>query len=184
MARWKLQADVRVTVLDCSENIYFKDGYGHDYGCRVIPLTNSNPPFATRSLWFAEHEAQSDPYIICNDDNLILSKDFVENGLRVMRENPEYGCISGVVTNGDGSEFELNHPGDVREIHAVGGCVFLRKGLVKEFPPLEDKYWDLERHRQIVAAGFKSGYSRHMPYLHMGAGFSIANPAFFTGAAK
>ena len=178
VARWKMQPDVRVWP------IVFDDGLRYDFGTQCSATSWNDPmlPFATNSLKLAEHYAESDPYIICNDDNLILTPDFVQNGLRVMRDNPEFGCVSGVVTNGEGSEFELNHPGDVREIHAVGGCVFLRKGLVTEFPPLEDPYWDVERHRQVTAKGFKSGYTRHCPYLHMGAKFSIASPAWFTGA--
>jgi hypothetical protein len=129
----------------------------------------------------AEMISQSDPYIICNDDNLPYGQDFVSKGLSVMEQYPDYGVISGVVVNGEGSEFEMNGP-RVKEIHAVGGLVFLRKGLVTKFPPLEDRYWDGERHKQVVEKGFKSGYSRDLPYLHMGAHFSIANPAFFVGA--
>lgn len=186
VARWKMQKDVNVHVFfatDADKEKKTLPGFRVDFGCDTSRIPDCfNIPFATTSLQWAEKYSKSDPYIICNDDVLIYGPDFVQNGLRLMRENPDYGCISGVVTNGDQSEFELNHEGDVREIHAVGGCVFLRKGLVTEFPPLEDCYWDLERHRQIVAKGFKSGYSRHMPYLHMGARFSVANPAFHTGA--
>lgn len=184
VARWKMQPDVRVHVLraiggmDANMAKYL---WATELEVTSFPNVDSYP-FATASLEHTEQCAESPVYIISNDDILIYGPDFVQNGLRLMRENPDYGCISGVVTNGDQSEFELNHEGDVREIHAVGGCVFLRKGLVTEFPPLEDCYWDLERHRQIVAKGFKSGYSRHMPYLHMGARFSVANPAFHTGA--
>ncbi len=93
----------------------------------------------------------------------------------------EYGVISGVVVNGDGADYEMRGP-EVQEIHAVGGLVFLRKGLIAEFPAMEDPFWDSERHRQVIAKGFKSGYSPRLPYLHMGAKFSIASPAWFTGA--
>lgn len=136
-------------------------------------------PFATASLELAEQLAESDPYIISNDDVLIYGLDFVQNGLRMMETHPDFGIISGVVTNG---HEQYSSEEDVHEIHAVGGLVFLRKGLMKQWPPLEDGYWDVERHRQIVAAGYKSGYTKHCPYLHMGAKFSIASPAFWTGA--
>lgn len=136
-------------------------------------------PFAAASLEMAEQLAESDPYIIANDDALIYGQDFVQNGLGVMERNPDYGVISGAVVNGD--QFQFDGP-ELTEIHAVGGLVFLRKGLVTEFPPLEDAYWDCERDRQIKAKGFRSGYTRLCPYLHMGANFSVANPAFFTGA--
>lgn len=174
VARWKMQKDVNVHVLQCVDGCL-----PHDFECRTIPLNNINPPFAARTMWWAEHEAISDPYIIANDDTLIYGQDFVENGLKIMEKYPEFGVVSGAVTNGD--QFQLDGP-EITEIHAVGGLVFLRKGLVTEFPPLEDCYWDLERHRQVVAKGFKSGYTRMCPYLHMGANFSVANPAFFVGA--
>lgn len=154
-------------------------GHGFDFDCDKMIWIPNDPPFAASSLQLAEDQAQSDPYIICNDDNLPYGKDFVSKGLDIMARHPEYGVISGVVTNGH-EPYDTEN--EVHEIHAVGGLVFIRKGLVTEFPPLEDCYWDLERHRQVTAKGFKSGYSHKLPYLHMGAHFSVANPAFFTGA--
>lgn len=174
VARWKMQKDVNVFVLSS------EDGIEHDFGCESLELGNvPSEPFATQSLRIAEQLAKSDPYIIANDDALIYGQDFVENGLKVMRDNPDYGVISGAVVNGD--QFQFDGP-ELTEIHAVGGLVFLLKGLVTEFPPLEDCYWDCERDRQIKAKGFRSGYTRMCPYLHMGANFSVANPAFFVGA--
>lgn len=174
VARWKMQKDCRVIVLG------WWDGLAHDFKCPTLGLANfPADPFAAGSLREAEHRAQSDPYIICNDDNLPYGQDFVSKGLDIMARHPEYGVISGVVSNGH-EPYDTEN--EVHEIHAVGGLVFLRKGLVTEFPPLEDAHWDLERHRQVTAKGFKSGYSHRLPYLHMGAHFSVANPSFFTGA--
>lgn len=173
VARWKMQKDVNVTVLQ------WADGITYDFGdCQLWQPVGSGI-FATDSLACAEQLAKSDTYIIANDDALIYGQDFVENGLKVMENHPDFGVVSGAVVNGD--QFQFDGP-EVTEIHAVGGLVFLRKGLVTEFPPLEDAYWDLERHRQVVAKGFRSGYTRKCPYLHMGANFSVANPAFFVGA--
>lgn len=169
-----MQKDVNVTVLYCLGN-----EWDYDFGCEERLLTNVDVPYATQSLQYAEDNAQSDSYIIANDDTLIYGQDFVENGLHIMEKYPDFGCVSGAVTNGD--QFQLDGP-EITEIHAVGGLVFLRKGLVTEFPPLEDCYWDLERDRQVKAKGFRTGYTRMCPYLHMGANFSVANPAFFTGA--
>lgn len=180
VARWKMQKDCRVSVFtwsDCPEHLRydFADVY-------MQSVKNENylhyKPFATHTLEFAEEQAQSDPYIICNDDNLPYGQDFVSKGLDLMDRHPEYGIISGVVVNGE----PYGRVNDVHEIHAVGGLVFLRKGLVTEFPALEDAFWDGERHRQITEKGFKSGYSHKLPYLHMGAGFSVANPSHFNGA--
>ncbi len=176
VARWKMQKDVRVHVISWSGGVTPYTPWPS--GTHVIG-NQQDKPFAAYSLEIAEKCAQSDPYIVSNDDCLIYGSDFVQNGLKMMRENPSFGCVSGAVINGD--QYQLDGP-DIHEIHAVGGLVFLRKGLVKEFPPLEDAYWDIERHRQVVAAGYKSGYTKHCPYLHMGAKFSVANPAFHTGA--
>ena len=179
VARWKMQKDVRVTVLRCTSS-GIKEMLNYGFGCETVLLANDlHNPFSAKSLRQAESRAQSDPYIISNDDTLIYGQDFVQNGLNIMEKYPDFGCVSGAVTNGD--QFTLDGP-ELTEIHAVGGLVFLRKGLVTEFPPLEDAYWDIERHRQVVAKGFRSGYTRVCPYLHMGANFSVANPAFFTGA--
>ena len=169
VARWKMQKDCRVHVLQTGLPYEFND---------VEVLRVPEKPFAMHSLKLAEHFADTNPYIICNDDNLPYGQDFVEKGLDIMARHPEYGVISGIVTNGH-EPYDTEN--EVHEIHAVGGLVFLRKGLVTEFPPLEDCYWDLERHRQVTAKGFKSGYSHRLPYLHMGAHFSVANPSFFTG---
>lgn len=175
VARWKMQKDVRVTTLVWSGSLWY-DFRGDD---RSIENT-AECPFATASLQMAEQMATSDPYIICNDDNLPYGADFVSKGLGIMERNPEYGVVSGVVTNGH-EPIAQDGP-EVTELHAVGGLVFLRKGMVTEFPPLEDCFWDGERHKQVIAKGFRSGYARELPYLHMGAKFSVANPAFFVGA--
>ncbi len=180
VARWKMQKDVRVHVLSWDGGIKYDWWKTHREGEYVGEYINeSGFPFATLSLQAAEMIAQSDPYIIANDDTLIYGQDFVSNGLKVMQDHPDFGCVSGAVTNGD--QFQLDGP-EITEIHAVGGLVFLRKGLVTEFPPLEDAYWDIERFNQVTRKGFKSGYTRMCPYLHMGAQFSVANPAFFVGA--
>lgn len=178
VARWKMQKDVNVTVLDCYGKRCSHLGWDWE-DCKSDELPDSPIPFATASLRYAENHSESDPYIIANDDALIYGQDFVENGLKIMEKYPEFGCVSGAVVNGD--QFRFDGP-ELTEIHAVGGLVFLRKGLVTEFPPLEDCHWDVERHRQLVEKGFKSGYTRKCPYLHMGANFSVANPAFFVGA--
>lgn len=174
VARWKMQKDCRVIILVWEGGVdAFRWKGAYLFGNKEIP-------FASGSLSFAEHDATpGDPYIICNDDNLPYGQDFVEKGLDIMARHPEYGVISGVVTNGH-EPYDTEN--EVHEIHAVGGLVFLRKGLVTEFPPLEDAFWDGERHKQVIAKGFKSGYSHRLPYLHMGAHFSVANPSFFTGA--
>lgn len=178
VARWKMQRDVRVCPL------VWDGGLPYDFNCGFWSSYVNIPecPYASLSLQAAEMIAQSDPYIICNDDNLPYGQDFVSNGLKIMQRNPEYGCVSGVVVNGEGFPVEGFHGPEITEIHAVGGLVFLRKGIVTEFPALEDPFWDGERHRQVVAKGFKSGYARDLQYLHMGAKFSIASPAWFTGA--
>lgn len=178
VARWKMQMDVRVAVLACKD---FDSAWDwQKYADDVILIPNKEDmPFATKSLMLAEEFADSDPYIISNDDCLIYGSDFVRNGLHVMAQNSDFGCVSGAVTNGD--QFKIDGP-EITEIHAVGGLVFLRKGLVTEFPPLEDCFWDGERHKQVVAKGFRSGYTKMCPYLHIGANFSVANPAFFVGA--
>lgn len=168
-----MQKDVNVTVLQ------WEGGIPYDFGDCVRWQPVGCGIFATDSLACAERLAKSDTYIIANDDALIYGQDFVENGLKIMENHSDFGVVSGAVVNGD--QFQFDGP-EITEIHAVGGLVFLRKGLVTEFPPLEDAYWDIERHRQVVAKGFRSGYTRKCPYLHMGANFSVANPAFFVGA--
>jgi hypothetical protein len=179
VARWKMQAAVRVVPLVWQDGLQYD--FSENYKYRKTAFSNTpDCPFATLTLEYAERMAETDPYIICNDDNLPYGQDFVSKGLALMERNPEYGVVSGVVTNGH-EPYATDGP-EVTEIHAVGGLVFLRKGLVTEFPPLEDCFWDGERHKQVIAKGFKSGYARDLPYLHMGAKFSVANPAFFVGA--
>jgi hypothetical protein len=177
VARWKMQKDARVWPIVCDE------GLRYDFKTKWSGTAWNDPscPFATVSLQLAEERAESDPYIICNDDNLPYGQDFVSKGLSIMERYPDYGVISGMVVNGEGTDAEMAGP-EVKEIHAVGGLVFLRKNLVTEFKPLEDAYWDGYRHAQVIAKGFKSGLAKDLPYLHMGAHFSVANPAFFVGA--
>lgn len=180
IARWRMQKDIKLHVIVCvNQPMYHKLENVFPLLPLVGEVNHPGDPFATSSLHYAEMYAKSPIYVICNDDNLPYGQDFVAKGIDIMNRYSDYGVISGVVVNG---HEQFNSDREVTEIHAVGGLVFLRKGLVTEFPPLEDCFWDGERHKQVIGKGFKSGYAKDLPYLHMGAHFSVANPDFFVGA--
>lgn len=179
VGRWRMQKDCRVHIIQWQDGLKYDWWKGHrekEWICECINIPES--PFSTWSLQQAELLSESNPYIICNDDSLIYGQDFVSKGLSLMERYPDFGIISAMHVNGHG----YNTENEVTEVHAVGGLVFLRKGLVTEFPPLPDSQWDGDRHRQIINKGYKSGYARDLKYLHIGEHFSIASPAYFTGA--
>lgn len=168
--RWLMERDIRLHVIECSSAKYpLFDG--------PSPMRHVLSPvkFWIRSKELAEQQAQSDIYIVSDDDHLVLGKTWLEDGLRVMKNHLDYGMlaswsINGEVPEKDGDEW-------VWDSDSIGCPCFIRKGIVKEFPdgPLAEYDGILTRH--INALGWKTGFLRTLRNNHIGLGYSQVIPA-------
>lgn len=97
-ARWELEPDIRLIL--------------------VTPelIGASGKEFQSEHRRYAAENAQSDAYVVAEDDVMPLGKDFVSRGLYVMTQYPDYGVLvartiweqptQGVLdVNGDGIDF-------------------------------------------------------------------------------
>jgi hypothetical protein len=127
---------------------------------------------------FADEWAKSDPYIITDDDVLIVGKDWVKRGLEAMLANPEYGvCSTLSLVEG---ENEAKGSGVIYPMHAVGQPMWIRKGLMADLPPFDFTFECQVIQSHIEAKGFKEGIINGLRHNHIGHGFS-GTPVHFWG---
>lgn len=117
----------------------------------------------------AESLAQSKIYILADDDCLPppdLDCAYVES---IFDRLPDFGLLAIGNPNRD---YGMYTDQDVVEAWACGGIRFIRKGIVTEFPDNftgDDGMFD----GYLKKAGYRSGYLRKWPLMHMGDGYSV-----------
>jgi hypothetical protein len=120
---------------------------------------------------FAEMAADSDPYIICDDDILIWGKDWVKRGLEAMEHHPEYGiCSTLSLVEG---ENQATGQGEIYPMHSVGQPMWVRKGICTEIPKDTTFTYECQViHKLCERKGFKMGIISGIRHNHIGSGFS------------
>jgi hypothetical protein len=130
-----------------------------------------------------EKSAESDPYIVTDDDCLIVGKEWVRRAVGLVLANPTYAIVStlsliegenlAVPTNGD----------DIYRMHAVGQPMLIRKGFCRELPEMDLNSECGVLHKMVLDKGYQMGliHPKHkIRHNHMGHGFS-GNPALRWG---
>ncbi|MHC5066130.1 MAG: hypothetical protein ACYTG5_19395 [Planctomycetota bacterium] len=125
----------------------------------------------------ADIAAESDIYVVADDDCLPRAEPFVEYALKVMGEHPEFAILSLLPTNARimrwrPQDYETYEHEDVTEHVSVGGIRFCRKGILEEWPEMTGKGYDREHGDAIRDAGYRVGYFRHLTMNHLGEGYS------------
>jgi hypothetical protein len=124
---------------------------------------------------------------VIDDDMLIYGPEFGRRGEELLLAHPEYGFICAHPTNEsqgpccDTESFGLE---EIIESHSVGGAGFVRKGIITDFPPIDNAGYDGHIDRQLRAKGLKEGYFRDLSYLHLGSRYSVSSPAHCGGYEK
>lgn len=139
----------------------------HWAGKLIKPLDR----FHIDSKRYAEEHAKSDVYVVFDDDQLILGKDWLDKGLRVMEKNPEYGMlacwmITGEVPAGCGPDEHL------WQSSSIGCPYFVRKGILTDTPETPIAGYDTDLTNYVESKGWKIGFMRHVRYNHLGSGYS------------
>jgi len=135
--------------------------------------------------------AQTDPYIISDDDVLIVGKDWVKRAAALMLANPHFAIVSTLsLVEGE----NLAVPGyisgkpeeqqmDIYPMHAVGQPMLIRKGICVDLPPMDLNNECGTLHKFVLDKGYEMGLihpKHHIRHNHMGHAFS-SNPSLFWG---
>jgi len=127
---------------------------------------------------FAEQTALSDPYIVTDDDVLLVGKDWVNRAVKAMLGHPEYrACSTLSLVEG---ENQATGEGEIYEMHAVGAPMIIRKGTMVDLPDMDLNNECGTIHKMILDRGGKEGLINGLRHNHLGHGFS-SNPALFWG---
>src|SRR5438094_2753802 len=129
VSRWKLDKDANITLLTIGAPA------GDFLGVKCIAVPRDQ--FWTRAKQYAEDNAKSEIYVVADDDQLIIGKDWVKRGVEILQAHPEFGLLSAHSVNG---EVQETTEGDeqIFTIQSSVGCpYFMRKGAIKKFPESE-----------------------------------------------
>lgn len=124
-------------------------------------------------LW-AEKNANSEFYIVGDDDLLPWGKNWLERGLAAMADHPFFALASSrsVITEEAGN-YAIPVGVGILPVPAVGAPMWIRKGVIgtdlPEFPFVSEctMLYDYTRKK-----GFQSGIINGLFHLHMGYGFA------------
>ncbi len=134
---------------------------------------------------FADDHAESEIYVVADDDILLEADPVVGRGETLMKAYPDFAVLSLAETKPDWKtwvpdwpEYKAFHDEAVTEHVSVGGVRFCRRGAVKSWPPMDEgiKTYDHVHGQAVRDAGYRSGYFKHLHGLHLGRGYSTIWP--------
>ena len=137
---------------------------------------NAEGRFWTAAKQYAEDNAKSEIYVVADDDQLIIGKDWVKRGVEILEVHPEFGLLSAWSVNG---EVQETADGDeqIFTIQSSVGCpYFMRKGAIKKFPESEGNQQDTAMCEALWQKGWKYGFIRGLRFNHLGYEYSTIAP--------
>lgn len=187
LTRWLMDPDVNVQL------IVHKDSMGIDTFSDTFKIhIPSKEPFCVESKKIAEALAKSDVYVLADDDQLIIGKDWVERGLGI-HENFEgtdskfaflaARSICGEVPDasliGEPSILIYSGQAATHPSNSVGTPYFIRKDLITDFPASDAQgggSYDTIFSKHCIDKGFKVGFMRDLRFNHLGNSYSACVP--------
>ncbi len=161
LARWQMVDGITMNVID--EQML---------GC-------SATGFQRMRRIFADEQAESDVYVVADDDYLLPASFDLKECLKVFNASVfamlsliPSNCLIIPWTPSDGYITEVTS--DVMEHHSVGGVRFCRKNHLSKWPDMEPDYPGFDRAHcaAIRAEGKRCGFFRSFSALHLGENFS------------
>lgn len=127
--------------------------------------------------WEAERLATTDIYIVCDNDIILERPDTLLKLEETMRKHPDF-AIMGLGWRKDmkaerGSAWKLGEMDDVWEFYSAGGCLAIRKGILKDlgYKMEFENYGDDRVLGQTVRAlNYKVGVAHKLLMIHLGNG--------------
>jgi hypothetical protein len=143
----------------------------------------------------AEERSKTHIYVLADDDCLLDGMNpIVLKACEIMDRHPQFAILSLWPVNSklnnwrpsitelenncvDGSVYEDE---EVLEHVSVGGIRFMRKGAMKEWPPMKPgvPYYDSIQCQYLRNNGFRSGYFRDIRMNHLGRNYSSIDPQY------
>ena len=182
--RLKLMKDARISVITP------KGGAGWlknpDWQLHVLPerwrlLLADKADFWRSSRQMAEDRAESETYVVLDDDHLPIGKWWLDTGVTALKRRPDYAALaSWSVVRGEVEPEAVAREGipsddNVFGTYALGTPYFIRKGTVPVFPegPVHD--YD-QRVSEVMMRAGHLGFLRHVNHVHIGVGASVVIP--------
>jgi len=135
---------------------------------------------------YAEREAQTDPYIFCDDDVVIMGRNWVERATGILLRNTEYGAVSTLsMIEGENQAIAPDDGVEIYPMHAVGAPMLIRKGLMTNLPEMDLNSECGVIHKYLLDLGYKEGLvwggpGNRLRHMHLGNSFS-SNPILHWG---
>lgn len=127
-----------------------------------------------------ERRATTPLYVLCDDDCVPATEDTMHKLEEIMKVHPEYSQLGlgwkANMKDEESNGWILNRGPTIWEMFAVGGCMIIRKGTIKDLgikPEFESGYGDDrvmgETARRL---GYKVGIVPSLYFHHLGAQFT------------
>lgn len=120
------EPQLRITVLDAGSAPEQLEWFKAN-GVNIISQPREGSIF--RRFLLAESLAQSDPYILSDNDCFPKTQDWLAKGLQTARSQPQFGYIVYRMTHCDFACDTDYSNGDIRSIHKGGGIAIVRKDV-------------------------------------------------------
>ena len=140
-------------------------------------------PFQQARRMYADENANSDIYVVTDDDCLLTCNPTVYPVLEIMEKHPRLGILAlkenrspTPMVRAQKPMHELRDTEDLIESHAVGGVRFCRKGITPEWPTINPRnpyQYDSQHWPVLVEAGYWSAYAKAYGMIHVGDTYSI-----------
>lgn len=127
-----------------------------------------------RRVW-AEEKSEGEFYIVADDDCLVPQGNWIEQAVAIMERHPDFAILSLMPDNANiirwtPEGYTVFEDADVLEHVSVGGVRLCRKGILKSWPVLEGKAYDMAQCQAIRKEGYRVGYFKSIKMHHLGEG--------------
>jgi hypothetical protein len=129
--------------------------------------------FHVESKRYAEQHAESEVYVVADDDQLIVTRDFLQVGLEFFARWPDVGMMAGLMITG-----EVRDRGIAAwDSDSIGCPYFVRKGILTDIPDGDLSNFDTRLTEYVRSKGYKTGFLGTARYNHLGYGYSEVGKA-------
>ena len=137
---------------------------------RITVIEDHNGKIREHRLW-AESRAQSEIYIVTDDDVLPHGKNWLARGFAAMQKHPEY-VVCSTLSLVEGENLATGE-GEIYPMHAVGAPMWIRRGILgNDLPEFAFTHECGAIDDYVKAKGFQEGLINGLRHIHIGHGMS------------
>lgn len=122
--------------------------------------------------------AQTDPYLIADDDCIPIGKNWLENGAEILMDYPEFAALALLPINCNimpwtPEDYTPFMDEEVMETVSCGSMYFMRRDVMKDWPE-GGKSYDKEQAEYLRSIGRRVGYLRNIKMFHVCEGHGLS----------